>query len=129
VQRDIYAAPGGGSGNLRFHTTQFEASCQWPGAYTQSPSFPATAGKTYRAEFWVRDGGNSGGTAFIFFDANDKEIGYEGIAWQADAWAYHANPAVVAKAPSGTTHLQLRIFLAAPSQYADVDLLEIYLEP
>jgi hypothetical protein len=129
VQRDVYPAPGGGTGNLRFHTTAYEASCQWPGAYAQSFSFPATPGKTYRVESSVRDWGNTGGTAVVFFDIGDKEIGYGEVSWPSDVGVYQANPPLVATAPSGATHLQIRVYLNSPLQYADFDLLEVYLEP
>lgn len=129
VMVEQYPAPSGGASNLRLHTTGFEPACEWPGAYAQSPSFPAQPGKTYRVESWGRNGGAQCAASLIFFDANGKEVQFDYQPWPADAWQYHQNPPTKGTAPANANHLQIRIELTTPYAYLDIDLLELYLEP
>jgi len=125
VRTDSYPAPGGGVSNLRLHTTGFDGSCNWPGAYAVTPAFTAVPGKTYVVRGWSRNASNVGGTSLLFFDASDQQISYTEVQWPLDAWQYHEDPPVQAMAPAGATHLRVRLYLASPGEYADFDLLSI----
>jgi hypothetical protein len=131
IERDVYPAPGGGSSNLRFHTTAFDTStgCQYPGGYALSPKISALSGRVYRVETWSRNGSNVGGTNLMFFDAADQQVGGSSVTWTPDAWQYGADPVLVATSPAGTATLRVRLEMQTPSEYADIDLLKVYLEP
>jgi hypothetical protein len=131
IQRDVYPAPNGGSWDLRFHTTAFDTSggCQYPGGYALSPPIAAIAGRSYRVQTWSRNAGNIGATNLQFFDSADQQIGGNSVPWTTDAWVYGADPFVTATAPAGTVSLRVRLEMQSPSEYADIDLLKVYLDP
>lgn len=124
-----YPAPSGGASNARFHTTGFLSACNWPGAYAQSPSFPAQPGRTYRVESWSRHGGSTAGATILFFSASGTELVQFQQLFEADAWEYRENPPTVGVAPANASYLQVRILLTTPDAYLDFDRLAIYLEP
>jgi len=128
--RDQFPAPSGGSFDLRLHTTGFVSPpCQYPGIYALTPGIAATAGRDYRVEAWIRNGGNSGVTTILFYDGADQEIGNQEIVWAPDTWQYGADPSLIAKSPANTQKLRLRFGLQTASAFADVDRVEVYLEP
>lgn len=129
AERDAYPAPSGGSWNLRLHSTGFVSGCQWPGVYAASPPVSALPGRVYRVLGWSRNAGNVGVTRIMFFDASDKEIGGDEVTWTTDAWQYGADPPLVTTSPANTKALRIRYALQTPSEYADLDRLEVYLEP
>ena len=129
VTRDVYPAPSGGSWNLRLHSTAFLPSCQYPGVYAASPPVTALPGRVYRVENMSRNASNVGSTDIIFYDAADQEIGAQQVTWTTDAWQYNADPVLTATSPANTKALRIRFGLQSPSEYADLDLLEVYLEP
>lgn len=127
--RELYPAPGGGSWGLRLHTTGFVSGCQYPGVYSQSPPISALPGRVYRVMSWSRNGNNSGQTALIFYDAADQQIGAEFGAWANDSWSWNADAPLSGTSPANTKWLRIRYGLLSPSEYADLDLLEVHLEP
>jgi len=129
VARDAYPAPSGGSWGLRFHTTTFTSSCQYPGAYAQTDKLTALPGREYTVQTWSRNSANQGITHLIFFDAQDQQIDAKSVSWTPDAWQYGADPLLTATSPSGTASLVIRLELWTESAYADVDLLEVNLVP
>lgn len=129
VARDNYPAPGGGSWNLRLHSTGFVPSCAFPGVYAVTPPVTAQPGRVYRIHTTTRNAGSLGETQVLFMDGADKEIGFSSVKWATDAWQYNADPVLTATSPAGTQALRVRLALLTPSEYADVDLLEVYLEP
>lgn len=129
VSREFYPAPSGGSYGLRLHTTGFVSACQYPGVYALSPPIGAQPGRTYRVLAMTRNAANVGSTDLLFYDAGEQQIGAQQTNWQSDAWQYHANPAVTAVAPAGSQALRVRFALATPSEYADIDLVQVHLEP
>ncbi len=129
IQRDLYPAPGGGTYGLRFHTTAFLPSCDYPGAWAVSPTLPAQPGWTYRVEVWTRNAGNAGIIEIWFNDSSQTQVGYGGGAWSPDAWQYNADPEIVAVAPPSTVGFFLRMALNSPSEYADIDLITVNAEP
>lgn len=127
--RELYPAPGGGSWGLRLHTTGFVSGCQYPGVYSQSPPISALPGRVYRVMSWSRNGNNSGQTTLIFYDAADQQIGAEFGAWANDSWSWNADAPLSGTSPANTKWLRIRYGLLSPSEYADLDLLEVHLEP
>ncbi|MBK7583033.1 MAG: hypothetical protein IPI67_22905 [Myxococcales bacterium] len=127
--RDVYPAPNGGGSNLRFHTTGFVSSCQYPGLYAQSPAIAALPGRTYRVLGTSRNAASIGATGVLFFDSADQQVGAGQVAWSSDAWQYNDDPVLVATSPPNTKTLRVRLALQTPSEFADFDLLEVYLEP
>lgn len=89
----------------------------------------ALPGRVYRVQSWSRNAGNVGVTGILFYDAADQEIGANQITWTTDAWQYGADPSLIATSPAGTSSLRIRYALQTASEYADLDLLEVYLEP
>ncbi|MFO0567299.1 MAG: hypothetical protein U0263_16700 [Polyangiaceae bacterium] len=85
--------------------------------------------RTYRVLAMTRNAANVGSTDLLFYDAGEQQIGAQQTNWQSDAWQYHANPAVTAVAPAGSQALRVRFALATPSEYADIDLVQVHLEP
>ena len=128
VKQAFYPAPSGGTNNLRFHTTTFDSSCNWPGAYAQSPPLSVQPGRTYRVESWSRHSDSAAGASIVFFDANDQTLSMAEDLWPSDNWQYQANPPTTAVAPAGASYLQVRIRLVTPEAYLDFDRLEVYLE-
>jgi hypothetical protein len=86
-------------------------------------------GRTYKVSLWTRNGSSQGATTLIFFDSAGTQIGMQQGAWASDAWQYKAQPVVSGNSPAGTASLRARIELWSPSADADVDLLEIDLQP
>ena len=129
ADREMYPAPGGGSWGLRLHTTGFVGGCQYPGTYAASPHLSALPNRVYRVQSWSRNGGSTGQTSILFFDSMDQQIGAQFGTWTTDSWQYGADPPLMATSPANTTTLVIRYSLQTPSEYADLDLLEVYLEP
>ncbi|MFW5739264.1 MAG: hypothetical protein ACOC1F_02740, partial [Myxococcota bacterium] len=129
VQQSPYPAPSGGTKNLRFRTTTFLSSCDWPGAYAQTPALNAQAGRTYRVESWSRHASSTAGMSLLFFDANDEVLSQHPVQWPPDSWQYQENPATSGVAPQGTSYLKVRIRLVTPDAHLDFDRLAVYLEP
>ncbi|MCC6901008.1 MAG: hypothetical protein IT377_18665 [Polyangiaceae bacterium] len=129
ASREQYPAPGGGSWGLRLHTTGFVGGCQYPGVYAQTPPISALPGRQYRVTSWSRNASNIGQTALIFYDAADQQIDAQFGAWTPDSWAWNADPPLTGTSPANAKWLRIRYALQSPSEYADLDLLEVHLEP
>lgn len=117
-------APGGGSYALRLHTAPFTSSCSFAGLYTVSPAFSVTAGTSYQVDAWIRNGGASGVTTVLFFNASGVQIGQAEHTWLADAWQYNQETPFSVTAPTGATTAKVRLGLLTASTYTDVDLLK-----
>jgi len=129
ITRETNPAPGGGSYGLRFHSTGFVSGCQYPGAYAVTPSLPALPGRVYKVQTWSRNGAFVGATNLIFFDGADQQIGAKAVNWTTDSWQWSADPLLTMTSPAGTASLQIRLELWSPNADADIDLLEVNLEP